>query len=139
MKDFDSTTPENRVGITNSLGIHVDVSTVTNPASDSVFKFAQFYNSGNMKGVLSRLHADSVTKPKIESLSKKRVSYIDQFVKDFRDSGMQVKYNAETNSSNFPLINELIGNIDTFYPYTGFNVPLNAYKKSLFNLEDTTE
>ncbi len=138
LKEFNTTTPQQRQSIANSINIISEAASA--PSDDAAtLAFANRFNKPDIKAALPSLSKDSATSNKVTEAADKRISYIDGMVKKAFQKSPDLSYNAETNKvEGNPLLNSLIGNVDTFYPYSSLaqDQDLNAYKAKLFELPE---
>lgn len=137
LSNFEATSPDERIGLTNSLNIHVEAASDVNNSVNSAVKFATFYNRPALRESLSKLSRDSATSNKVERLSDNRILYVEEMIS--RSVG-NLKYNPDTGRTGNAYADALLGNIDTFYPYSSpKDVPIDTFKNDLFGAEVSDE
>lgn len=136
LNNFEDTTPDERIGLTNSLNVHVQAGSDVNNSVDSAVKFADYYNRPSLRNSLSKLSKDGSTSNKVEKLSDARLDYVSEMIK--RAVG-NLNYNPDTGRTGNAYTDALLGNIDTFYPYSSpKDTPIDTFKNELMGVEVTS-
>lgn len=137
LKAFDTTTPEHRVGITNSLGVMVKASNDLGNSPEDIIKFSNLYNSPQMKNALVKLSKDSMTSGKLQKIADERIQYVETI---FSKIGIKdLNYNEATNKTNNPVADALLRDLETFYPYNSLKgTSFEVYKKWLVGVKDSS-
>lgn len=137
LKSFDTTTPENRIGITNSLGVMVKAANDLGNSPEDIVRFSNLYNTPQMKNALAKLGKDSGTSGKLQKIADERIQYVETI---FSKIGVEnLNYNDSTNKTNNPVVNALLRDIETFYPYNSLKgTSFEVYKKWLLGIKDSS-
>jgi len=137
LKAFDTTTPEHRVGITNSLGVLVKASNDLGNGEEDIVKFSNLFNRPQMKNALVKLNQDSMTSGKLQKIADERIQYVETI---FSKIGIKnLNYNEATNKAGNPVADALLRDLETFFPYhSNRAVSFEAYKKYLLGIKDSS-
>ena len=131
LPQFEAASPDVRNGITNALGVHIEVANQTDNLENAV-KFANYYNQPKVKLALERLNKDSNTSDKVMKISDERLKFV---VDTINKTKGEFKYNPTTGTTDNLYINSLLGNLNTFYAYSSpKDTPLDTFKNELFGV-----
>lgn len=123
----------------NSVNTMIVVSDANNTASSpkSIEVYAKYWNRPEFKNTFDKIIERGVNSAKSSKIANERSDYAVNKINGLKAT-TSVVYDIKTGKTNSPLVNELIENLNTFYPYTSDakTEDLETLKASLFGVKE---